>query len=37
MGIEVEDDLKTALIDLYAKFRTIENACELFHGLGKKD
>uniref|UniRef100_A0A7C9EMM9 Uncharacterized protein n=1 Tax=Opuntia streptacantha TaxID=393608 RepID=A0A7C9EMM9_OPUST len=37
MGIEVDDHLATALIDLYAKCGTIENAYELFHGLGKKD
>ncbi|KNA14719.1 hypothetical protein SOVF_105010 [Spinacia oleracea] len=37
LGIEVDDHLATALLDLYAKCGSIDKAYELFHGLAKKD
>ncbi|XP_021753989.1 pentatricopeptide repeat-containing protein At4g22760-like [Chenopodium quinoa] len=37
LGIEVDDHLATALVDLYAKCGSIDKAYELFHGLAKKD
>lgn len=36
-GIEMDDHLATALLDLYAKCGSIDKAYELFHGLRKKD
>lgn len=36
-GIVLDDHLATALIDLYAKCGSIDKACELFHGLRKRD
>ncbi|XP_059443718.1 pentatricopeptide repeat-containing protein At4g22760 [Corylus avellana] len=36
-GIEMDDHLATALVDLYAKCGSIDKAKELFHGLRKKD
>ncbi|KAF9615357.1 hypothetical protein IFM89_023008 [Coptis chinensis] len=37
IGVELDDHLATALVDLYAKCGNIEKAYELFHGLKKKD
>lgn len=37
LGIEVDDHLGTALVDLYAKCGSIDKAYQLFHGLAKKD
>ncbi|XP_057520060.1 pentatricopeptide repeat-containing protein At4g22760 isoform X2 [Amaranthus tricolor] len=37
LGIELDDHLATALLDLYAKCGSIDKAYELFHGLAKKD
>ncbi|KAF3948593.1 hypothetical protein CMV_025427 [Castanea mollissima] len=36
-GIELDDHLATALVDLYAKCGSIDKAYELFHGLRKRD
>ncbi|KAL5065381.1 hypothetical protein RYX36_027118 [Vicia faba] len=36
-GVVLDDHLTTALIDLYAKCGSIDKACELFHGLRKRD
>lgn len=36
-GIILDDHLATALIDMYAKFGSIDNAYELFNGLRKRD
>lgn len=36
-GIQLDDHLSTALIDLYAKCGNISKAFELFHSLRKKD
>ncbi len=36
-GIELDDHLATALVDLYAKCGSIDKAYDLFHGLGKRD
>ncbi|KAI9128671.1 hypothetical protein K1719_000154 [Acacia pycnantha] len=36
-GIVLDDHLATALIDMYAKFGSIDNAYELFNGLRKRD
>lgn len=36
-GVVLDDHLVTALIDMYAKFGSIDVAYELFHGLGKRD
>ncbi|XP_057976976.1 pentatricopeptide repeat-containing protein At4g22760 [Malania oleifera] len=37
LGIEIDNHLATALIDLYAKSGGIDRAYELFHNLGKRD
>ncbi|KAK9103575.1 hypothetical protein Sjap_020829 [Stephania japonica] len=37
VGIDMDDYLATALIDLYAKCGCIDKANELFHGLKNKD
>ncbi|KAK6947662.1 Pentatricopeptide repeat [Dillenia turbinata] len=37
IGIEMDDHLATALMDLYAKCGSIDKAYELFHGLREKD
>ncbi|KAI3691839.1 hypothetical protein L6452_31641 [Arctium lappa] len=37
MGIVIDDRLRVALIDLYAKCGRIDKAYRLFHGLQKKD
>ncbi|KAF8379318.1 hypothetical protein HHK36_028752 [Tetracentron sinense] len=37
LGIEVDDHLATALVDLYAKCGSIDKAYELFCGLRKRD
>nr|GMD51097.1 pentatricopeptide repeat-containing protein At4g22760 [Ipomoea batatas] len=37
VGIQMDDHLATAFIDLYAKCGSTEKACGLFHGLQKKD
>ncbi|CAI9093625.1 OLC1v1029173C2 [Oldenlandia corymbosa var. corymbosa] len=37
LGIRMDDYLATALIDLHTKCGDINKACELFHGLQKKD
>ncbi|KAH9606172.1 hypothetical protein KSS87_015660 [Heliosperma pusillum] len=36
-GIEVDDHLATALVDLYAKCGNIDKAYQWFHSLGKRD
>ena len=36
-GIELDDHLATALVDLYAKCGSIDKAYELFRGLRKRD
>lgn len=36
-GIVMDDHLATSFIDLYSKCGSIDKACELFHGLHKKD
>ncbi|XP_028795484.1 pentatricopeptide repeat-containing protein At4g22760-like [Neltuma alba] len=36
-GIVLDDHLATVLIDMYAKFGSIDNAYELFNGLRKRD
>ncbi|XP_074264880.1 pentatricopeptide repeat-containing protein At4g22760 isoform X2 [Silene latifolia] len=36
-GIEVDDHLTTALVDLYAKCGNIDKAYQWFHSLGKRD
>lgn len=36
-GIQLDDHLATAFIDLYAKCGNIDKAYELFHGLRKRD
>lgn len=37
LGVQIDDHLATALIDLYAKCGSFDKAYELFHGLQKKD
>ncbi|WRX19342.1 Pentatricopeptide repeat - like 10 [Theobroma cacao] len=37
LGIQMDDHMATALIDLYAKCGSIDKAYHLFHGLRKKD
>ncbi|XP_022736911.1 pentatricopeptide repeat-containing protein At4g22760-like [Durio zibethinus] len=37
LGIQMDDHMATALIDLYAKCGNIDKAYSLFHGLRKKD
>ncbi|XP_061982766.1 pentatricopeptide repeat-containing protein At4g22760 [Populus nigra] len=37
LGTEIDDQLVTALLDLYAKCGSVDKAFELFHGLNKKD
>ncbi|KAJ6695586.1 hypothetical protein OIU74_014657 [Salix koriyanagi] len=37
LGTDIDDQLVTALLDLYAKCGSVDKACELFHGLNKKD
>ncbi|KAL3598964.1 hypothetical protein D5086_006882 [Populus alba] len=37
LGTEIDDQLVTALLDLYAKCGSVDKAYELFHGLNKKD
>ncbi|XVF10746.1 hypothetical protein REPUB_Repub07fG0209300 [Reevesia pubescens] len=37
LGIQMDDHMATALIDLYAKCGNIDRAYNLFHGLRKKD
>ncbi|KAG7953298.1 hypothetical protein I3843_12G102900 [Carya illinoinensis] len=37
LGIELDDHLATALVDLYAKCGSIDKAYELFHALRTKD
>ncbi|KAK4770641.1 hypothetical protein SAY87_031173 [Trapa incisa] len=37
LGIRMDNQLTTALIDMYAKCGSIDKACELFNELSKKD
>ncbi|XP_077235529.1 tetratricopeptide repeat (TPR)-like superfamily protein [Tasmannia lanceolata] len=37
LGIELDDHLITALIDLYAKCGSLDKAYEMFHGLRRRD